>query len=582
MSYPILQPKSLFRRKTIKDDAMAGVVLGVESVPDGLASGLLAGVNPVFGLYGYLYGLVGGALFTSTAFMAVQATGAMSIIVADVDLGSRDDPARALFTLTILTGTVMILAGLLKLGSFLRFVSNSVMTGFITAVGINIALGQVDDFTGYETQGDNRILRLFDAIIHPTQLHWWTIAVGLFTIFLIVWLQRTRLGALGMVIAIFAGSGVARLLGVFDVEIFQVSDIVDVPRSLPLPKLPLLREIPVMIIPAFSLAFVGLVQGAGVSAGFPSDDGSLPDHSQDFVGQGAGNVLAGLFQGMPVGGSMSASSIIANAGAKSRTAHFFAAAVMAIVILLFTPAIELVAMPSLAALLIVVGVATVKPAKIMAVARTGTVPLTIMSITLVLTMLIPLQFSVLVGVGLSVIMFVIRQSSRLVTRRILFHDDDRLEEVDPPLDLPANEVVVLHPYGPIFFASATTLVEQMPSVTPSSKNSVVILRVRGADDAGATLIDVLRTYARALREVDSKLVIVTNNPRLIEQIDDATSSDVIGQENLYRGTAFMFETVKQAYDDAEAWVAEHLAGATSDTTTDDTTNDTTDVGEDTP
>ena len=88
MEFPILRPKSLVSRKTVKDDAMAGLVLGVESVPDGLASGLLAGVNPVAGLYSYLFGLAGGALFTSTAFMAVQGTGAMAIIVADVDLAA--------------------------------------------------------------------------------------------------------------------------------------------------------------------------------------------------------------------------------------------------------------------------------------------------------------------------------------------------------------------------------------------------------------------------------------------------------------------------------------------------------------
>lgn len=88
MRFPILYPRTLFRRKTFKDDALAGLVLGVESVPDGLASGLLAGVSPIAGLYGYLYGMVGGALFTSSTFMAVQATGAMSIIVADAGLGS--------------------------------------------------------------------------------------------------------------------------------------------------------------------------------------------------------------------------------------------------------------------------------------------------------------------------------------------------------------------------------------------------------------------------------------------------------------------------------------------------------------
>ncbi|MDG2437815.1 MAG: SulP family inorganic anion transporter, partial [Ilumatobacter sp.] len=75
MKFPILKPRSLFHRETAKDDAVAGLVLGVESIPDGLASGLLAGVNPVAGLYGYLYGMIGGALFTSTAFMTVQATG---------------------------------------------------------------------------------------------------------------------------------------------------------------------------------------------------------------------------------------------------------------------------------------------------------------------------------------------------------------------------------------------------------------------------------------------------------------------------------------------------------------------------
>ena len=101
--------KRLFRRDTFVDDAVSGVVLGVESVPDSLASGLLAGVNPVFGLYGAMWGTFTGALFTSSAFMAVQTTGAMSIIVADVDeIANADDPATALFTLSIMTGFVML------------------------------------------------------------------------------------------------------------------------------------------------------------------------------------------------------------------------------------------------------------------------------------------------------------------------------------------------------------------------------------------------------------------------------------------------------------------------------------------
>ena len=84
---------------------MAGLVLGVESVPDGLANGLLAGVNPIAGLYACLFGMVGGALTSSTALMTVQGTGAMAIIVADVDLDRFSDPSRALFTLSMPRGS---------------------------------------------------------------------------------------------------------------------------------------------------------------------------------------------------------------------------------------------------------------------------------------------------------------------------------------------------------------------------------------------------------------------------------------------------------------------------------------------
>ena len=559
MQFPLLRPRTLLSKKTAKDDAMAGLVLGVESVPDGLASGLLAGVNPIAGLYAYLFGLAGGALFTSTAFMAVQGTGAMAIIVADVDLNGRDDPARALYTLSILTGLVMIAAGLLRLGKYLRFVSNSVMTGFITAVGINIVLGQLDDFTGYESSGSNRVVRAFDLLFNIFQVDVWTVIVGLVTAALIVGLQRTKLGALGLVVAVFAGSAVAGVMRVFDRDIQQVADIADVPRSLPFIAAPSLGDIGVLIVPAVSLAFVGLVQGAGVSAGFPNEDGAPQNESQDFVAQGAANVAAGLFRGMPVGGSMSASSLMATAGARTRAAAFFAAIVMAVVILLFAGVIELIAMPSLAALLIVVGVGTVRPAQIASVAKTGAVPATVMTVTLILTMIIPLQFAVLVGVGMSVLLFVIQQSTRLRTRQLVFHDDGRVEEVDPPVDVPAGEVVVLQPYGALFFATAATLIEQIPTVTPTSRRSVVILRVRGADDAGATLIDVLETYAQELRDVDSKLMLVTDNSRVIRQLRVTGATDVIGTHNLYRSGPFIGETVRRAHADGVAWIEQQHA-----------------------
>ena len=322
------------RGDTLRKDAVAGLVLGVESVPDGLAAGLLAGVSPLSGLYAYLFGTVGGSFFTSSAFMAVQATGAMAIVIADVPaVHSANDPARALFTLSVLTGAVMVVAGLLRLGSVLRFVSNAVMVGFISAVGVNIILGQLANLTGYKADGGNRVVRAVNTLIHPGELHLQSLAIGVLTIALILLLERTMLGPLGLVLAVVVTSALVAVLGWGSVAL--VRDLGEIPRALPLPQAPMLRLVPSLVLPALSLAFVGLVQGAAISANFPNPDGSYPDVSRDFIGQGAANVIAGIFRGMPVGGSMSASSLNKAAGARSRTSLMIASVVMAVVIIAF-------------------------------------------------------------------------------------------------------------------------------------------------------------------------------------------------------------------------------------------------------
>ena len=197
--------------KKLKSDAVAGLVLGVESVPDGLSFGVLAGVNPLAGLYGYLYGKVGAALFTSSSRMAVQVTGAMAIIVADTDLSRHPNPERTLFTLSVLTGLLMVVAGIIRAGSLLRFVPRAVMVGFISGVGVNTVLGQLGNFTGYDASGANRVLRTVNLFLNIGSIDIPTVTVGILTLGLILWLERTRLGGLGLVVAIVLGSGLAVL-----------------------------------------------------------------------------------------------------------------------------------------------------------------------------------------------------------------------------------------------------------------------------------------------------------------------------------------------------------------------------------
>jgi SulP family sulfate permease len=542
------------RRDTLGADAVAGVVLGVQSVPDGLATGLLAGVNPLAGLYAYMVGTFTGALITSSSFMAIQGTGAMAMIMADVpELSGSADAARALVTLSILTGVIMLAAGLLKLGWLLRFVSNAVMVGFINAVGVNIVLGQLANFTGYDAEGANRVVRAFNTLLSPGQLDLQTLAIGVATIALILLFERTRVGALGLVVAVVITSAGALLLGW---PVATLNDLGVVASSLPRPEAPLLDLVPVLIVPAASLAFVGLVQGASISANFSNEDGTYGDVSRDFVGQGAANVASGILQGMPVGGSVSASAINKAAGARSRQSLLIAGVVMAVVIIAFGEVVGYVAMPALAGLLMLIGFRTVKPADLQSVWRVGTVQRVVLVVTFLLTMLIPLQYAVLVGVGVSVILYVVRQSNKVTVRRWELDADGHVIETDPPALLGPDDVVVLQPYGSLFFAAAPVFETLLPAVTEASRNSVVILRLRGRTDLGTTFMDVLLRYAQSLAAVDSKLVVVSTNERIDEQLGVTGITEVIGAGNVYSGDHRVGAAIRRAYDDALAWVAD--------------------------
>ncbi len=541
------------RRDSLRADATAGLVLGVQSVPDGLATGLLAGVNPLAGLYAYLVGTFTGALVTSSSFMAIQGTGAMAMIVADVPAvhGARD-PARALFTLSVLTGVVMLVAGLLRLGSVLRFVSNAVMVGFINAVGVNIILGQLANFTGYAADGPNRIARTVQTLVHPGQLHLTTLVVGVTTIALIVLLERTRVGSMGLVVAVAVTSGAALAFGWHDVA--TLNDLGVVPRSLPRPEAPMLVLVPALLVPALSLAFVGLVQGASISANYLNPDGRFPDVSRDFAGQGAANVAAGVFQGMPVGGSVSASALNKAAGARSRQSLVIAGVVMGVVIVAFGGVVGYVAMPALAGLLMLIGYRTIKPADLQSVWKTGAVQKAVLVITFVLTMIIPLQYAVLVGVGVSAILHIVQQSNQVTIRRRELDTGGHLIETDPPPVLPAHEVVVLQPYGSLFFAAAPVFESALPAVTEASRSSVVILRLRGRSDLGTTFMDVLLRYAQSLAAVGSRLLIVSTNDRIDEQLAVTGITAVIGEDSIYSGNERVGASVTQAQADAVAWI----------------------------
>jgi SulP family sulfate permease len=298
---PLAELRTVWRRRTLPGDLAAGAVLGIESVPDALARGVLAGVNPLAGLNAYLFGMLGGALFTATPLMAVQSTGALAVIVADVGLNENPDPARALFTLSMLTGIAMLAAGVLGLGKLLRFVSTAVLTGFLAALGINIVLSQLATLTGYQPGGGGgTIARFIRMMTDLDQIDLPSTVVGISTMVLVVILTRPAWDRWAWWSPSWSDPGLAAVFGARGSPVVLVGDLVDVQRALPLPVLPDLASIPSLILPALSLAFVGLVQGAGVAAAVRT--GIHPTRHRTSWGRASGTWSQACSRGCPWAG----------------------------------------------------------------------------------------------------------------------------------------------------------------------------------------------------------------------------------------------------------------------------------------
>jgi SulP family sulfate permease len=544
------------KKKHLAADLLAGLTFALVNIPQSMAHALLAAVNPVFGLYTLMLATPVGALFTGAVFMNVSTTSALAVAAgATLITYPSGDREIALVTLVFLIGIFQVVVGLLRLGWVTRFIPFSVMTGFMTGVAVLIIIGQLGDFTGYYSSQSGKIAQLADLVLNRESIEWATLAVGLLTIGLIYWLGTTRLSKFSLILALLLVTGVAILLNqVFTTDIKLVRDIADVPRALPSLVLPDPALIFQLIVPAIAIGIIGLVQGAGVSRTFPNPDGKFSDVSRDFLGQGAANLATGFFRGIPAGGSSSGSALMISAGARSRWANIFGGITVAIVVLLFANLVELVAMPALAGLVIVAGVQMVNVNAIRTVWQTNLVARVIMLITFGATLVVPLQYAVLLGVVISILLFALQQSNTLRIVEWVVQETGWPVERPAPRQLESGRVTVLYIYGSLFYAAAKTFEESLPAVEGATRAAVILL-LRGYDDIGSTVIEVFRRYAQALQANAGKLILAGVSPGLRGQLQRTGMLTLIGEENTFLASETIGEAGNAALRAATGWLA---------------------------
>ena len=542
-------------RASLRADVLAGASGAIGAVPDGMAASVLAGVNPIHGLYASFSGRTAGGLTTSSRLMVVTTTGAAALAAGSAlrNVSAADRPG-ALVLLTLLAGAAMIAAGLAHLGRFTRFVPHSVMIGFLSSIAVNIACGQLPGLTGVDASGDTAIAKAIYVVVHPRQISVASLLTGLAAFAIISGLAKTKASSMGALLALVIPSVVVAIG--WASKVFLVEDAGAIPMGIPVPALPHIRFLtPELVTGALAIAALVLVQGAGVSESAPNPDGTTVDVNRDFVAQGAGNLAASVFSGQPVGGSVGQTALNRAAGAETRWAGIFSGLWLVVILLVLSAAVGKVAVPTLAGVLIFAAVGSLRPLEVQAILRTSSTSRVAMITTFVATLLLPVAQAVGIGVALSLIMQINQEALDLRVVQLEPLGDGHFTEKPAPTELISDHVTVLDVYGSLLYAGARTLQAHLP-LPGTAVRPVVVLRLRGRTALGATFFVVASDYAGKLADRGGRLYISGADKVLIEQMHRNGKIEVDGPVAVYEAGAVIGASTAMAANDARTWLIE--------------------------
>ena len=539
-------------------ETMAGLAGAIGSVPDGMATAVLAGANPMAGLYASFAGPVAGGFLQSTTVMVVATTSAAAVTTAEVMNAGPTDPIRTLATLTVLAGLFMLLATALGFARLMRFVSASVMAGFMFGVGLILILGQLADATGVKTSGDNTLEKALNTLRQWQSFDRASMLTAATAIGISILLGRGKLVALAPLIAIVVPTLVLKITGADVANVASTSGPIEVGLPpLVLPDVALLS--PTLIAAAMALTVVVLVQAAGVGAAYPNADGPAVDVRRDFFAQGGANLASGVVGGIPVGGSVGQTAFNVMAGGRTRWAVILSGLWMLLFVVALGPLLSEVPIPALAGLLILAGFSSLKPRELARTWQTSKSSGAAALITMTATLLVPIHVAVLIGVILSLLLVGINSASttQVVALQPVAPGSWRRAEV--PSSLPPGQVTVLDIEGSGEFASVPAIFARLPQPpenppgAPDARQRIaVVLRLRGHLRTNLTFTKALEDYAEAIGQSGGTLIVCGLQPATITQLRSAglpESIALLPQGDELEGS------LTEAYEQAVTWLA---------------------------
>tara|TARA_R100000365_G_scaffold2059_1_gene6671 strand:+ start:2610 stop:4310 length:1701 start_codon:yes stop_codon:yes gene_type:complete len=426
---PILDWGRHYNRDRFGRDAVAAIIVTIMLIPQSLAYALLAGLPPEVGLYASILPLIAYAIFGSSTSLAVGPVAVVSLMTAAavgrLAAEGTADYASAAIVLALLSGGMLVVLGLFKLGFLANFLSHPVIAGFISASGIIIATSQLGALLGISSHGHAMPELVTSLWVHIDQINLYTLAVGAASLVALVWIRtglKSQLLAIGVspaaaIFAVRAGPVAVVLVAIAASAIFGLGDkgvalVGDVPQGLPMLSLPNLSLDLVLALagPAFIITVVGFVESISVAQTLAAKKRERIDPDQELIGLGAANIAAAIGSGYPVTGGFARSVVNHDAGAATPAAGAFTAVGIAIATIVLTPFLALLPKAVLAATIIVAVLSLVDLSILKKALNYARADFAAVAITLGVTLVAGVEPGISSGIIASIAIFLYRTS----------------------------------------------------------------------------------------------------------------------------------------------------------------------------
>ena len=508
-------------RRDLTADVVAGVALSALMIPEAMGYAGVAGVAAQVGLYAALGAIVAYALTGGTSILVVGPAAAVAALSGSIvsDFGGDVDRTELMAGLAIASAVLLILAGALRMGWIVNFISRPVLHAFVAGLAISIMIGQLDGLFGVEVDGESALAKLIDTIRQLGDAHGLTVAIGIGAIAILLLVERfaERIPAALVVVVL----GIA-LVEVFDLGSEGVAVVGEIPHGLPevgLPDLGATRWFE-LLAGAAALLLVGYSEGYASASAIAGATGEEIDADQELIGSGAANLGAGLLGGLPVGGGLSKSAASQAAGARTQVANLVCGLVVLATLLFLAPVFERLPEPVLAAIVIVAVHRSADPRRVIALWSVNRLDFAAGLLTFVLVIVWETLPAMIVGVAVS-LAFLVRRASFPDVVELEPDGDGLYRQVGHGIATVEDaDVAVVRFDAPLVYANAERLRQAVSALVARRDHTTrVVIDAEMVADLDTTGAEVLTDLDDELGDAGIELHLAATHHRARAQIE---------------------------------------------------------------